>query len=99
MTPQQDISYGISKVHYNSAHTHIDRVRVRRLHGRRIGSKEMEWSCDEVVNRIKKGDRFVTLPKSDAGKLQIGQTVEALIFIRSIPNGDDSDNLRGLPKF
>ena len=104
MTQQPVISYGISRVHY--AHGHIDKVKGYQLNGATIGSpKEREWSRDEVVNRIRNGESFVTLPRLNTSKVRRGQTVdegqtiEVLMCIRSIPNRKHSDNLDRLPEY
>lgn len=88
-------------MHYDRAHSHIDSVKVHQVYGRTIDSEETKWSRAKVVSRIKKGDRFVTLPELTGGGLRFGQTVAVWrdIFIRSIPNGNHTDDLRGLPEY
>lgn len=98
MIEQPVIRYGISKVHYDGAHN-IDRVMVHKVEGRTV-QPGREYSRADVVSRIEDGDRFVTLPVLNRRRVRFGQDVRVLRkkYIRSDPNGTDSDNLAHLPR-
>lgn len=93
-------SYGISKVHYDRAHTHIDSVMVHSVTGPAKVCSGCQWRARDVVYRIKEGDHFVTLPRRTRSEKRSGQTVRVYgkKFIRSIPNGIAHDNLLRLPR-
>jgi hypothetical protein len=59
--------YCISKVQYNSEHTHIVKVKVHVDNGDSIGS-ESEWLRSKVVNAIEDRKSFVTILRSSDGK-------------------------------
>lgn len=63
--------YGISEVRYNAAHTHIDRVRIRKDKDTTFGEPE-EHQRTAIVKAIKDGVTFVTIMSAD-GKWQKGQ--------------------------
>lgn len=98
--PQQIVmSYGISKVRYDNAHSHIESVIVHKVGDQGILCEGCEWRRVDVVRRLIKGDSFVTLPMRKEGGVRFGQKVRIWDkkFIRSIPNGSASDNLAHLP--
>ena len=95
--------YGISAVRYNSAHTHIDRVKAHPDNGDTIGSP-IEKSRQEVISAIKGGTTFVTIIKNSEGKWIKGQPVfiiriNGTEYIKTVDNGKQSDNLENLPEF
>lgn len=100
MTPQPVIRYGISKVHYDRAHSRIVSVWAHHVNGRTIGHGSPMRRLD-VVRKILGGSGFVTLPETNGRRLRLGQRVAVLRekFLRSIPNGKHTDDLRGLPEF
>lgn len=91
-------SYGISKVRYNCAHTHIESVMVHKVQCQKICCDGCEWRRLDVVDRIKEGDSFVTLPRLKDGTAESGRTVEVWHkkFIRTTPSGEYPDNLEDL---
>ena len=95
--------YGISAVRFNSAHTHIDRVRVHADSGDQMGAPS-DWSRQDVIAAIKNGTTFVTIPKNSAGNWTKGQPVyivkiNGIEFIKTVNNGRASDNLDELPEY
>lgn len=95
--------YGISAVRFNTAHTHIDRVRVHLDNGETFNAPT-EHSRQDVINAIKKGTTFVTITKGSEGKWQKGQAVYIIPingteFIKTTNNSKASDNLDNLPEF
>lgn len=95
--------YGISAVRYNSAHTHIDKVRVHVDSGDSIGSAT-EKNRTDVIAAIKKGETFVTIMMNSNGKWNKGQSVYIIKvngteFIKTVDNNKLADNLDSLPEF
>lgn len=95
--------YGISAVKYNSAHTHIDKVRIHPDNGDKMG-QSVEQARTDIVNAIKKGTTFVTILKGDDGKWKKGQPVyiikiNGVEYIKTVDNGKAEDNLGNLPEF
>lgn len=92
--------YGISRVRYDSAHSHIESAIVHKVDGQGICCEGCEWRRLDVVRRLKEQDSFVTLPRREGGGVRFGQKVKIWDkrFIRSIPNGKESDNLAHLPR-
>ena len=95
--------YGISKVRYNDAHTHIDKVKLREDKGDGFGVEE-EWARTKVVSQIEGGTTFVTILETEDKKWKKGQevhlvTVNKVKYIRTDQNQKASDNLENLPEF
>lgn len=95
--------YGISEVRYNSAHTHIDKVKVHPDNGDTIGTPS-EHARQDIIAAIKKGTTFVTILKGDDGKWKKGQSVYIIVvnrteYIKTVDNGKEADNLENLPEF
>jgi hypothetical protein len=95
--------YGISAVKFNSAHTHIDKVRVHPDNGDKIGPS-VEQARTDIVNAIKKGITFVTMFKGNDGNWKKGQSVyiikiNGIEYIKTVDNGKAVDNLDNLPEF
>lgn len=95
--------YGISAVHFNSAHTHIDRVRAHPDKGETIGAA-VEFTRANIVAEIKKGVTYVTIFKGDDDKWKKGQTIYIIKingteYIKTVDNGKEVDNLDNLPEF
>jgi hypothetical protein len=95
--------YGISAVKYNSAHTHIDKVRIHPDNGDTIGTGS-EKNRTDIIAAIKKGSTFVTIFKGSDGKWKKGQPVyiikvNGVEYIKTVDNGKAADNLENLPEF
>lgn len=94
--------YGISAVRYNTAHTHIVRVRAHPDNGDTIGAAT-EYERATIVKAIKDGYTFVTIVSS-GGNWQKGQPVyiikvNGVEYIKTVDNGKEQDNLENLPEF
>ena len=94
--------YGIWGVRYDDERTHIVKVRVREDLGEQFGEAE-EWSRNQVVSAIEDGTSFVTVARTDEGRLRKGQRVHTVIvnetkYIRTDRNQTASDNLENLPE-
>jgi hypothetical protein len=95
--------YGISAVRFNSAHTHIDRVRAHPDNGDTIGAAA-EYARADIIAAIKKGTSFVTIFKGSDGRWSKGQPVYIIKingteYIKTVDNGKAVDNLDNLPEF
>ena len=95
--------YGISAVRFNSAHTHIDRVRTHPDNGDTIGASA-EQGRAAIVTAIKDGVTFVTIFKGNDGNWNKGQPVYIIKingteYIKTVDNGKAVDNLDNLPEF
>ena len=95
--------YGISAVKYNSAHTHIDKVRAHKDLGDTIGVSS-EHSRMDIVAAIKKGVSFVTIFNDGSSSWKKGQPVYIIRvggteYIKTVDNGKAADNLENLPEF
>jgi hypothetical protein len=95
--------YGISAVRYNTAHTHIDRVRAYPDTGESLGSL-VEFERTTVVAKIKAGTTFVTIVLGADGQYRKGQPVyiikvNGVEYIKTVDNGLPGDNLENLPQF
>lgn len=95
--------YGISAVRFNSAHTHIDRVRAHPDNGDTIGAAA-EYARADIIAAIKKGTSFVTIFKGSDGRWNKGQPVYIIKingteYIKTVDNGKAVDNLDNLPEF
>jgi hypothetical protein len=96
-------NYGISAVHYNRGHSHIDRVWVHTG----PGNKGSDWPRTKVVSAIERNTTFVTILKNKNkkdDKWREGQLVQVdplhgVKYIRTVGNGTTADNLRRLPTF
>jgi hypothetical protein len=93
----------ISAVRYNAADTHIERVRVHRDEGNRMGPAQ-EATRTEVVESIERGHTFATVVKGDDGKWHYGATVGIVVirgvkYIRTDRDATPEDNLGRLPRF
>jgi len=95
--------YGISAVRFNSAHTHIDRVRAHPDNGDTIGAAA-EYARADVVAAINKGTSYVTIFKGNNGNWNKGQPVYVIKvngteYLKTVDNGKAVDNLDNLPEF
>ena len=95
--------YCISKVKYNSEHTHIVKVFVHEDLGETIGNGG-EWLRSQVISSLDNGRTFVTITKNSENKWVKGQEVHTIIvggvkYIRTDKNQKASDNLENLPEF
>lgn len=93
----------ISGVRFNSAHTHIDQVRVSPDNGDTIGASTTEMR-QAVVSALKRGRTFSTVFMGGDNKWQKGQPVfidrvNGIEYIKTVPNGKPIDNLDNLPEF
>jgi hypothetical protein len=104
--------YGISKVHYNDDHNHIERVWVHKISQDKIAKNRIivgpgrTVTKKKVLDRMESGKKFKTLLKKN-GKWVTGQWVNKYtytgIFLRSDRTPDaepkPEDDLEDLPKF
>lgn len=95
--------YCISDVHFNSAHTHIDRVRARPDNGDKLGVASDHARAD-IVAAIKGGVTYVTVFKDKDGNWTKGQPVYIIRvhgteYIKTVDNGKPIDNLDNLPEY
>jgi hypothetical protein len=95
--------YGISDVHFNNPHTHIDRVKARPDNGDTIGAAADHARAD-IVSGIKRGVTYVTIFKNKEGNWSKGQPVYVIKiggteYIKSVDNGKAVDNLDNLPEY
>ncbi len=95
--------YGISAVHYNQEHTHIERVKVHRDNGDTIG-EPVDYSRQQVIDAIKRKVTFVTIFRASSGGWSKGQPVFSIIvnrkeFIKTVENDKEEDNLENLPEY
>lgn len=95
--------YGISAVRYNSAHTHIDRVRAHPDNGDTIGASA-EYTRAGIIQSIKAGTTYVTIIKGSEGNWMKGQPiyitkVNGVEYIKTVDNDRAADNLENLPEF
>jgi len=92
--------YGISAVRFNSAHTHIDRLRTHADNGETIGAAVEQRRLD-IVDAIKKGTTFTTIFRNGNDKWKKGQPVYVVKihgteYIKTTDNGKAVDNLDNL---
>ena len=95
--------YAISAVRYNSAHTHIDTVRIHQDNGDSIGVSA-EQTRQTIISAIKNGTTFITIFKGEDGNWKKGQPiyiikVNGTEYIKTVDNGKEADNLENLPEF
>lgn len=95
--------YGVSAVRFNSAHTHIDRLRVHVDSGESIGVSVDKTRAD-IVSAIKNGTTFVTIIKKSEGNWGKGQPIYIIKlngteYLKTVDNGKAADNLDNLPEF
>jgi hypothetical protein len=94
--------YCISKVQYNGARTHINKVKIHPDNGDSLGA-ESEWARTDVVDNIQNGKTFVTVVKNGSnwnkGEDVRVVTVNGAKYIRTDANLNASDNLGSLPEF
>ncbi len=94
--------YYITKVRYNTEHTHIVKVKLHPDSGGALGS-EYEWMRTEVVTSLQSSKTFITVVKSDGGWKK-GEDVRIVVvngtkYIRTDANSKALDNLGNLPEF
>ena len=95
--------FAIHAVRFNSAHTHIDRVRAFPDNGDKLGISE-EHLRQDIVAAIKRGVTYVTTFKDDQGNWSKGQPVFIVSingndYIKTVENRKEVDNLDNLPEF
>jgi hypothetical protein len=95
--------YGISAVRFNSADTHIDKVRAHPDNDATIGTP-VEFARASVVAALKQNTTFVTIFKGGDGNWKKGQPVYIIKingteYIKTVDNGKAVDNLDELPEF
>jgi hypothetical protein len=95
--------FGISAVRFNSAHTHIDRVRINPDNGESIGAAQ-DCGRADVVASIKRKVTFITIFKNAAGNWSKGQpvfidVVGGVEYLKTVANGKAVDNLDNLPEY
>jgi len=97
---QNGADYLISVVRYNFEHTPIVDVKRHLDQGGNV-------ACGNIVNRnivlddLKKGIKYKTIPQSQDGKWKIGEHIQIISnkFITTNPNSTTRDNLEDLPEF
>lgn len=95
--------YAITKVRFNAAKTHIDKVKRREDEGDKLGDAT-EVSRASVVTSINFGKTYCTATKGSNGKWQKGAAVkvveiEGVKFIKTKADAIKKDNLDKLPTF
>ena len=97
-------TYLISAVRYDSAGTHIDKVRVHPDNGNTVGPGT-EQLRQRVVSLIDAGTTFATITFDGSNNTwRYGAKVEVILidgqkFIRTVPDRTKADNLGSLPEF
>ena len=96
--------YLISKVKYNSDHTHIIKVLTHVDKGDKVGQPGKEENRETVIANLKKGYTYCTITKGAGGNWDKGQMVRKIIvkgkeYIRTDSNETEKDNLGELPEF
>lgn len=95
--------YLISAARYNTAETHIEAVRTHEDKGDTVGGP-FDLKRAQVVERMRKGQTFMTIYKSTDRKWKCGALVETVVidgvtFIRTDPDKTKADNLGALPRY
>jgi hypothetical protein len=95
--------YVITKVRFNSAKTHIDKVKRRKYEGDKLGDAS-KISRTSVVSALDAGTTFCTATKDSKGDWQKGAmvkivTIEGTKYIKTKADGIKKDNLDNLPTF
>lgn len=95
--------YCIFQVRFNSAHTHIDKVKVYPDNGESLGTP-CEFLRGDVISSIGNKVTFVTIFKNSSGEWDKGQPVyvvdiEGKKYIKTVDNDKKVDNLDNLPEF
>ena len=95
--------YLISAVRFNSAGTHIDRVRTHTDNNYTVGLP-VEMERTTVVNRLNGGTTFATIYKNNTGNWTLGAMVkivriDGVDYIKTYSDGTKKDNLDNLPTF
>ena len=95
--------YLISAVRFNTAETHIDKVRTHTDNDDSIGSA-VDIERSTVVSRIEAGNTFETIYQGNDGKWQRGKRVKVVVingtkYIKTYADDTTRDNLDDLPQF
>lgn len=96
--------YCISKVRYNSANTHIDRL-IYRIHDpvKNVMGGVSEMTRANAVKLLEQGKTFVSITKNDKGGFKKGAPVSVfpveVKFLKTAADNRESDNLDHLPRF
>ena len=95
--------YLISEVRFNTAGTHIDKVRTHVDNGESVGPA-VDIDRVTAVSRIEAGYTFETIYKGDDGKWKRGRRVKIVVingtkYIKTYDDSTTRDNLDDLPQF
>jgi hypothetical protein len=93
--------YLISAVKYNSADTHIVKVKAHSDDGDKVGVGS-EVLRENVVSLLDSGTTFCTITKSSDGKWSKGAPVYVIViddvkYIKTVADSTKQDNLGSLP--
>ncbi|HSX42913.1 MAG TPA: DUF3892 domain-containing protein [Candidatus Saccharimonadales bacterium] len=96
--------YLISEVRFNSAGTHIDKVRVHTDTGEEVSGTTEDMTRQTVIDYLDSGKTFVTIYKNDDGSWKKGAsvgivTIKGTRYIKTHSDGTEKDNLDELPPF
>lgn len=95
--------YWISQVKFNAKHTHIDMVRIHPDNGDTFWSYSEHTRAD-ILKAIDNKITFVTITKDVDWKWKKWQRVfpimiNRVMYIKTVDNGKELDNLDNLPEF
>jgi hypothetical protein len=95
--------YLISAVQYDPEHLHIEKVRIHKDTGDKVGQAS-ESSHREVIANIKNKKTYITIYEGQSNKWKKGEVVRIIVvdgteYIRTDRNQKKSDNLGDLPEF
>lgn len=95
--------YLVSAVRFNTAGTHIDKVRTHTDNGDNVG-QAVEMDRSTVVSRIEGGYTFETIYKNADGTWHEGRLIKVVVingvkYIKTYADNTTRDNLDDLPQF
>jgi len=96
--------YLVSKVRYNEEHQHIDQIKVHEDDGSENVTASTIWNRNDLILKIKKGNKAVTIYKDENGSYKKGDTIEVVSienheYIKTVGDKIKKDNLGELPEF
>lgn len=93
----------IHSVRFNTAHTHIDRVRYRLDDGDSVGTQDFEATRQQVITDLRSGITYLTVTPGDNGwkpGAKVGiVAVDGTDFIKTKADKSKADNLDNLREF
>lgn len=96
--------YCISKVRFNSANTHIDKL-IYRIHdpAKNVMGVEKEMTRANAVKLLEQGKTFISITEDANGRFHKGAMVSvfpvSVKFLKTAADNKESDNLDHLPRF